>query len=179
MRNLKSNLLLLLSLCFFISACQSTKVFNLRTFPAAKQSNLNDLHVIHVNSDRVRQKCFFFNAEAENNWRHQYLMYVLNDKNEVLEIMQATNQDKDSCYSQVRTIEKILQSESQVKICARDELKKSIQDPRSQNEFIQFGSLGSHKVTYEALTLDSICNSKKCLSNNEVWVNTCPGFVKQ
>jgi hypothetical protein len=178
MQTSKSSLLLL-TLCFCISACQSTQVFKLKTFPAAKQSNLNDLHVIHLNSDRVRQKCLFFNAEAENNWRHQYLMYVLNDKNEVLEIMQPTNQDEESCYSQVRTIEKILQAESQVKICVRDELRKSIQDPGGQNEFIQFGSLGSHKLTYESLTLDSICNSKKCLSNNEVWVNTCPGFTKQ
>ncbi|MBX7231734.1 MAG: hypothetical protein K1X29_06575 [Bdellovibrionales bacterium] len=178
MQTLKSNLLLL-TLCLCIPACQSTKGFNLKTFPAAKQSNLNDLHVIHVNSDRVRQKCLFFNAEAENNWRHQYFMYVLNDKNEVLEIMQPTNQDKDSCYSQLRAVESILQSESQVKICARDELKTNIQDSESQNEFIQFGSLGSRKVVYESLTLDSICNSKKCLSNNEVWVNTCTGFVKQ
>ncbi len=105
-------------------------------------------------------------------------MYVLNDKNAVLEIMQPTNQDKESCYSQVRTIEKILQSESQVKICARDELKTNIQDSGSQNEFVQFGSLGSRKIVYESLTLDSICSSKKCLSNNEMWVNTCPGFVK-
>lgn len=178
MRILKSNLLLL-TLCLYISACLSTKVFNLNTFPADKQSKLKDLHVIQVNSDRVRQKCLFFNAEAENNWRHQYFMYVLNDKNEVLEIMQPTNQDKESCESQVRTIEKILQSESQVKICTRDELKANVQVSGGENEFIQFGSLGRRKVVYESLTLDSICNSKKCLSNNEVWVNTCPGFVKQ
>jgi hypothetical protein len=178
MQTLRSNLILL-TLCFYISACQTTKVFNLKTFPAAKQSNLSDLHVIYVNSDRVRQKCLFFDAEAENNWRHQYLMYVLNDKNEVLEIMQPTNQDKDSCYSQIRTIEKILQTEAQVNICARDELKNTNQDPQSQEESIPFGPLGNHKVTYESLTLDSVCNSKKCLSSNEMWVNTCPGFTKQ
>lgn len=179
MLNLKNNLFLLLILCFYISACQSTEVFNLKTFSAASKSNLNDLHVIYVNSDRVQQKCLFFNAEAENNWRHQYLMYILTDKNEVLEIMQSTNQDKDTCYSQVNKIEKILQSESQVKMCVRDELKKNIQDPGAQNEFIRFGSLGSYKVTYEALTFDSICNSKKCFSSNEAWVNTCPESVKQ
>ena len=177
MQNLKINLLFL-SFCFFMSACQSTQVFNLKTFPAAKQSNLDDRHVIQVSSDRVRQKCLFFNAEAENNWRHQYLMYVLSDKNEVLEIMQPTNQDKDSCYSQVHKIEKILRSEPKVKVCARDELKKSVSDPGSKNEFIQFGLLGNHGVTYDSLTLDSICNSKDCLSNNDIWVNTCPGFVQ-
>lgn len=121
----------------------------------------------------------FFNAEAENKWRHQYLMYILNDKSEVLEIMQSTNQDKDSCYSQIQKIEKILQLESRVRVCARSELEKKVQDPESQKETIQFGSLGNYRITYEALILDSICNSKKCFSNNEVWVNTCPGFVKQ
>ena len=104
-------------------------------------------------------------------------MYVLNDKNEVLEIMQPTNQDKDSCYSQIQKIDKILQSESQVKICVRDEFK-DVQGPHEQRAPIQFGSLGSHKVNYEALTFDSICSSKRCLSNNEVWVNTCPGYIK-
>lgn len=177
MQNLKSNLLLFL--CFYISACQSAEVFHLKTFPAAPKSNLNDLHIIHVNSDRVLQKCLFFNAEAENNWRHQYLMYILTDRNEVLEIMQSTNQDKNACYSQVHKIEKILHSESQVKICVRDELKRNIEDSGSQNDSIQFGSLGSHKITYDALTFDSICNSKKCLNHNEMWINTCPGFVKQ
>lgn len=178
MRNLRSNFLSL-ALCFLVSACQSAKIFSLKTFPAVKQSHLNDLHVIRVNSDRIRQKCLFFNAKAENNWRHQYLMYVLNDKNEVLEIMQPTNQDKNSCDSQVRTIEKILQAEVQVNLCVRDELKKDDEDSKNLDKFIQFGSLGSHRVAYEPLTLDSICNSKKCLSNNEVWVNTCPGFIKQ
>lgn len=106
-------------------------------------------------------------------------MYVLNDKNEVFEIMHSANQDKDSCYAQMSKIEKILQSESQVKVCARDELKKNPQDSQVQGTLVKFGLLGDHKVSYEPLTLDSICNSKKCISNNEMLVNTCPGFVKQ
>ncbi len=177
MQTLKSNFLLF-ALCFNISACQSTKVFNLKTFPEANESHPNDIHIIEVNSDRIRQKCLFFNAEAENNWRHQYLLYVLNDRNEVLEIMQPINQDKDSCYSQIHTIEKMLQAETQVKICVRDELKNSQQDLQSHMEPVQFGPLGNHMVRYESLTLDSICNSKKCLSNNAMWTNTCPGFTK-
>lgn len=177
MPNSKSNLLLL-SLYFFISACQSTGAFNLKTFSGVDQDKAHDLHVIHVNSERVRQKCLFLNAEAENNWRHQYFMHILNDKNDVLEIMQPTHLDKDSCYSQVHKIEKLLQSESRVKVCARDELKKDTQNPKVQKDRIQFGSLGHYQVAYDALTLDSICNSKKCFSNNDVWVNTCPGFVK-
>lgn len=35
-----------------------------------------------------------------------------------------------------------------------------------------------HKIIYDLQTLDSICNSKKCFSNNEVYTNTCSGFVK-
>lgn len=173
MKNLKNNSIFL-SLYSFIIGCQSAPVFNIDTV----HTEADDLHIIQTRSNRIQQKCLFLNAEVENNWRHQYFMYVLNDKNEVLEIMQPTNQDKDTCLSQVRKVEKILQSESQVKICARDELKINIQDSESQNVFVQFGSLGSRKVAYESLTLDSICNSKKCLSNNEVWVNTCPGFAK-
>ncbi len=172
MRRLK-NRFIVLSLYLFIAGCQSAPVFNIETF----HTKADDLHVIQVSSNRVRQNCLFFNAEAENNWRHQYFMYILNDKNEVLEIMQSTHQDKDTCSSQEHRIEKILQSGSQVKICARDELK-NVQNTQEQKALIQFGPLGRHKVNYEALTLDTICNSKKCLSNNEAWVNTCPGFVK-
>lgn len=177
MLNLKSNSFLLF-FCLVISACQSTDTFNLKTFPGVKQDKTHDLHVIQVNSDRVRQKCLFLNAEAENNWRHQYFVYILDDKNEVLEIMQPTHLDKDSCHSQFHEIEKLLQSESKVNVCVRDELKKDIQNPENQKERVQFGSLGSHPVGYAPLTLDSVCNSKKCFSNNEVWINTCPGFVK-
>lgn len=175
--NLKSNSFLFF-LCLFISACQSTGAFHLKTFPGAKQDKAHNLHIIQVNSDRVRQNCFFLNAEAENNWRHQYFMYILNDKNEVLEIMQPTHLDKDSCDSQFHKIEKLLRSDSKVSVCVRDELKKYIQNSENQKEGIQFGSLGNHQVNYNPLTLDSVCNSKKCFSNNEVWVNTCPGFVK-
>jgi hypothetical protein len=173
MRHLKNNSLVLL-LCFFISGCQSASVYNHKTF----HTNADDLHVIFVNSDRVQQKCLFFDAEAENNWRHQYLMHILSDRNEVLEVMQSTNQDKDTCEKQVNAIEKILRFEPQIKLCVRGELKTSPQDSKSQNRPIRFGGLGDHKIAYEPITLDSACNSKRCVSNNNVWVNTCPGFVK-
>lgn len=173
MRHLKNSSIALL-LCFFAAGCQSAPTFNIKTFHTQGE----DLHVISVNSNRVRQKCLFLNAEAENNWRHQYFMYILNDKNEVLEIMQSTNQDKTTCESQVSGIEKILRSEPQAKLCARGELKKISKSSEVQNKPIQFDGHGNHRISYESLTLDSICNSKKCLSNNSVWVDTCPGFVK-
>lgn len=177
MQNLKNNIILIALLYFFVSACQSASVFNLKTFPATA-NNPNDLHIISVNSDRVRQKCIFLNAEAENNWRHQYVMYILSDKDGILKIMQATHMDKDSCNSQMHAIERILKSEPQVKMCVRDELRKADRSSDSKSELISFSPFGSHKVTYESMTFDTICNSKKCFGNNDMWVNTCPGFQK-
>lgn len=172
MKTLKNSLLLFL-LSSLISACQFTRVFRIETFPDPK----GDLHIIQVNSNRVQQKCLFFDAEAENKWRHQYLMYILGEKKEAFEIMQSTNQDKDTCEAQVKAIEKILKAESQVKICVRDQLRRS-PVPDDQKELISFGLLGRHKVTQEGLTFDTICNSKKCVGDNGAWVDTCPGFVK-
>ncbi|MBX3020265.1 MAG: hypothetical protein KF799_01205 [Bdellovibrionales bacterium] len=141
---------------------------------AIPESHRDDLHIIDVRSNRVRQECLFLGAEAENSWRHQYLMYILNDKNEVLEIMQPTNQDKEACYSQIRAAEEILRDDPRVKVCVRDRLQET--KDKAKKPLIEFGSFGTHKVAYEALTLDSVCNSKKCLRNNDIWVNTCPGF---
>lgn len=173
MQNLKNSFFLLF-LSSLISSCQSTKAFRLETFPDPK----GDLHIIQANSDRVQQKCLFMTAEGDNSWRHQYLMYVLNNKHEVLEIMESTHIDGDSCRFQFRAVEKILKAEPQVKICVRDELRKS-QVPDPQKELILFGLLGQHKVSYVGLTFDTICNSKKCVGDNSAWVNTCPGFIKQ
>jgi len=158
------------------SACQSTQTFDLQTFPADQGSNLDDLHIVSVDSNRIQQKCLFFNAEAENKWRHQYLMYVLNSRGEVFEIIHPFNQDEASCQSQVRKIEKVLKAD-RVRICVRNELKLVPEEQITQTEVIQFGPLGHHKIRYESLTLDSICNSDKCFSNNDIWVNTCPGFT--
>ncbi len=105
-------------------------------------------------------------------------MYVLSDKHEVLEIMESTHIDGDSCRSQFRAVEKILNAEPRAKICVREELRKS-QYPETQKELVPFGRLGQHKVTHEGLTFDSICNSKKCVGDNSAWVDTCPGFEKR
>lgn len=85
--------------------------------------------------------------------------------------------DTYTCEAQVEAIEKILKAEPQVKICVRDQLRRS-QVPDAQKELISFGSLGRHKLTQEGLTFDTICNSKKCVGDNSAWVDTCPGFVK-
>jgi len=155
------------------SACQSTKAFHFETFADPK----GDLHIIQANSDRVQQKCLFLNAEGDNKWRHQYFMYVLSDKQEVLEIMESTHLDVDSCSSQFRAVERILKAEPKVKICVRDELKKS-QASDNQKDVVSFGLLGQHTVTKEGLTFDTICSSKNCVGDNSAWVDTCPGFAK-
>lgn len=168
MKNLKSSFFLF-ALTTLLFACQSKEVF--------RMENFEDLHVINTKSNRVRQKCLFLDAEEENKWRHQYMMYLLDNKNQVIEVMQSLHMDKESCYSQVDEIENILKKDPMIRICVRDELKKT-ETFAKQNDLISFDSLGSYHVAYEPLTLDSICNSKKCIGDNSAWVKTCPGFNK-
>lgn len=158
MHDLRNRITSLFLGCTLIAGCQSAKVLEVQSYKGSKSSN-DDLHVIYVNSNRVQQKCLFFDAEAENKWRHQYYMYVLNEKDEAIEIMQSTNQDKETCNSQKKEIDRILGSDRFVRICVRGELKKS-------------------PMTSEFLTFDTICNSKKCYGDNSAWVDTCPGFTK-
>jgi len=167
MKNLKISLLLI---C--LHSCQTHKVFNIQTTPRTK--GFEELHVIKIKSDRIIQDCYFFNAEDENNWRHQYSMYILNDKEEGLHLMQPTNQDGDTCKQQLKKISHIINAEPYVSICARNNLEIE----NKINRITDFGKLGNHRIIYKQLDLDSICNSKECFSNNQVWVNTCPGFVK-
>ena len=174
MGHLRNRSIFFLLLSFSIS-CQTIPVFEIQTF----QTKADDLQLIHLKSNRIRQTCLFLNAESENNWRHQYFMYLLNSKNEVLEIMHSTNQDKTTCEAQKKAIEKVIESESQVKLCVRGELKSTVPKSKLRSELIDFGKTGHYQPSYETLTLDSICNSKECFSNNGVWVNTCPGFVHQ
>jgi hypothetical protein len=75
------NIMLILSMFgSLISACQSTSGFRSETF----HDRAGDFHIIYTNSDRVQEKCLLLHAEEENNWRHQYILYVLSDKNELL-----------------------------------------------------------------------------------------------
>lgn len=169
MKNLKNSFILSL-IGPLIFGCQTSRVFQMENF--------EDLHVITTQSERLRQQCVYLNAEAENKWRHQYSMYILDNKNQVLEVMQSTHMDKDSCYSQMQEVEKLLKRDPVVKVCVRDKLER-VDAANIQNELISFGSLGSHQPSYKPLTLDSICNSKKCIGDNSAWIQTCPGFVKQ
>ena len=173
MRNLKISLFFITCVCAL--SCQTPKVFEVMTYLDNKDSHgLNDLQVVSVNSDRIKHECYFMNAEDENYWRHQYFMYVLNDKNEVISVLYPMNQDDDQCLDHLRKVEKILKNESKVKMCLRGEYKKVSE----LSELYNFDHLGSHKESYNSTTFDSICNSKECYSINETWTNTCPGFQK-
>ncbi len=166
MRNLKNKLFFII-LPFLLMACQSTPVFDIKTFPAPPKTKLDDHHLIRIKSNRIKQECLFLNAEAENKWRHQYFIYLLTDKNEVLPIMHAINQEGSVCKEQLKKIQKILNQESEVKICAQSELTKEIKEDERFDRPIEFGPLGSHQVVYDALFLDSICNSKNCFIYDE------------
>lgn len=144
--------------------------FSIETF-SDKRQNLN---TVTVSADHIQQKCIFLNAEAENKWRHQYMMYILDDKNEVIPIVHIVNQDKATCEDQIKKIKKILNTADQVKICLRNTFTKNNAD----HEEIDFGKLGKHITEYNDLWFQSICNSKDCYSY-DVFTDICPDFPRQ
>jgi hypothetical protein len=171
MRSLKENSLLFLILLVLISGCQSTPSFKMTTLER------EELHIIETNSNRVIQECYFMNAEKENNWRHQYSLNMLNEKNEVISAFYPTNQGKKECLEHLKKVEKILKNQSRVRLCVRDRLKKMIDD-HSDPEVHDFKTLGKHESPYYALTFDTICNSKECYSISDTWTYTCPVFKR-
>jgi hypothetical protein len=115
------------------------------------------------------------NAEKENNWRHQYILYMLNEKKEVIPVYNPTNQGKKECLAHLTKVEKILKNGSSLKLCVRGRVEK-LSNPLSVPEIYDFGTLGKHQLTHHALTFDTICNSKECFSISDTWIYTCPGF---
>lgn len=159
-------------LLFWLSAsCAllNVKIFSLDSYPSTTGGDTHQ--VITVSPDHIQQKCIFLNAEAENSWRHQYFMYILNDKDEVIPIMHSLNQDKTTCESQIKKIEKIYKTASKVRICLRGDIKKYNQYP----EQIAFGKLGTYTTKYDELWLQAVCSEKNCYSYDG-YTNTCPGF---
>lgn len=177
MKNLKKNNLLIPLLALFVSGCQSTKNFEIKTLSIKEEGDLN---VIEVSSDRVIQECYFMNAEKENNWRHQYVLYLLDDKNEVIPVYYPTNQGKKECLAHFKKVEKVLKTARRLhqplKLCARDKLEKMTDSKDTIPEFHDFGILGRHDSNYWALTFDTICSEKNCYSISDTWTYSCPGF---
>lgn len=170
MANLRNSTLFIL-LFWLSTSCTllSAQKYSINTYPSATGGDTQQ--VITVSSDHIQQKCIFLNAEAENSWRHQYFMYILNDKDEVIPVMHNLNQDKTTCEAQIKKIEKIYQTSSEVRICLRGDIKKYNQYP----EQITFGKLGSHTTKYDELWFQAICNTKNCYTYDSL-IDTCPGF---
>lgn len=170
MADLKNNFLALL--LFFALGCQTQNSFKIQTFTDGDRTN--DLHVVKIDSNRIRQECYFMNATEENKWRYQYLIYLLDDKNEVVSAMYPRNQEKNVCQEHLEKVEKIFVKSAQITLCLRDDLTRQ----STPKEYHDFGKLGKHPDVYDALTFDSICNEKECYSINHIWTNSCPGFKK-
>lgn len=158
--------------CFiFISSfgCQTNKIFEMKTDVAKK------LNTISIDSNRVIQECYFLNATEENNWRHSYLIHMLNQKDEVITATYPITLDKEACNEHLKKVEKILKKDSTVTLCIRDILEKDSR-PDPIPEIVDFGSLGKFFSPYDFLTFDRICNSKDCVSISDTWLTTCPEF---
>ncbi len=169
MKNLKKSNALWLLLLILNMSCRSTKNFEMKIFEKEK------LNVVEIDSNRIIQECYFMNAEKENQWRHQYILSMLNEKGEVVTVYNPTNQDKDTCLAHLNKVKKILNGHSRVKLCVRDRLEK-MNDPKVILTVYDFGSLGKHTTIYHGLTFDTICNSKECYSISDTWTYTCPNF---
>ncbi len=167
MQKLKNKWMLLLIITVTTN-CQSYKGLKM------KQYEKEELYVIEVETRRINQECYFMNAEKENNWRHQYMLNLLDDNNEVIPLFNPTNQDKYYCMAHLKKVEKILDKASTVKICARGILERMESDNYIVEKRHDYGVLGVHDSPNYALTFDTICNSKDCFSISKTWTNTCP-----
>lgn len=155
-----------MALCFSILGCQSMNSFKIKTL-----SN-GETHTIAVDRNRVIHECYFMNAEKENNWRHQYILYILNNENEAIPVFYPTNQGKSECTAHLKKVEKILRNQARVHLCVQKKLEKmSYQNPAK--EYHDFGELGKHTSPFYALGFESICNSKECFSIREDGQNSC------
>lgn len=169
------NKVIVVLLCIFNLGCQSASVYKIQTY---RIKDL-DFQVIQISPDRIQQKCLFLNAEEGNEWRHQYLMFILGNRNEVLEIAAPHNTDKESCQEKIAAIKKMLRFESKIRVCVRDGLKQKTAKDGSWEEAADFGSKGVHKISHASMSFDTICNSRECYGDNSAYTYTCPGFVKQ
>lgn len=160
--------LMVFGIFILANGCQTAKKFEI--------NNLNgDLHTVQVRRDRIRHECHFMNADKENQWRHQYILYMLTEKNEVIPVFYPINQDKDQCNVQLKTVDRILKNGGNLKLCVRDKLER-VTNTSAALEYHDFGPLGKYETAYGALTFDTICNSETCFSISDTWTSTCPGF---
>jgi hypothetical protein len=160
----------LIFLFLLLCSCQTNRTLMITTIPN------KELYSVEIESKRVIQECYFMNAKEENNWRHQYSLNMLNEKNEVISAFFPTNQDKKQCLDHLTKVEKILKNESRVRLCLRGKIERrdrSLYVP----QIYDFRSLGKHESPYHSLIFDTICNSRECYSISDTWTYTCPDFT--
>ena len=167
MRNLSCKSILFSLALSHLASCQTTSTFNM------KADDKKVLNVITIDSNRLTQECYFLNAAKENNWRHSYLIHMLNQHNEVITAMYPITLDKEACGEHLKKVEKILLTAGKVKLCVRDKLDKDSRKDTTINKIIDFGPLGKHSSPYDYLTFDTICSSKTCVSISDTWTYTC------
>ncbi len=170
MQNLRLNGVLLVVI-LFLTGCQTPGGFKMTDFEK------EELHIVEVDRNRVTQKCYFLNAEKENNWRHLYALHMLNDRKEVISVYYPITQGKHECREHLKKVEKVLKNQSSVKLCVRDRLER-VTKPLPKPEFYDFEALGKHESPYAGLTFDTICNTKECVSISDTGTTTCPDFIK-
>jgi hypothetical protein len=161
--------LVLTALLAITCGCQSTTAFKITPL------GYDDIQVVEIDRNRIIHECYFMNAEAENNWRHQYILYILNEKNEVIPVFYPTNQGKAECMAHLKKVERILRNAERLKLCVHDPLEW-YDDSKFALELHDFGSLGKHSSPYNALRFDRICSSKECYRLEDVYSRTCPTF---
>jgi len=169
MISLRNKFTSIITLLFLVS-CKTKDAFEIKVYNLNNEPNA--LNLVTVNPKNIVHECIFLNAEAENKWRYQYMMYILNDQKEVIPVMYAIHQEKSVCNEHLKKVEKIIKQNDLVKLCLREILKND----STSAEYIKFGQLGKFPIKFEPLTFGSICSANKCYNSNSAWTHTCPGF---
>lgn len=103
MINLKNKFIIVIAV-IFLASCKTKEAFEIKEYNLNNESNA--LNVVTVNPKNIVHECIFLNAEAENKWRHQYKMYILNDQKEVMPVMYSLNQTESICNEHLKKLKK-------------------------------------------------------------------------
>lgn len=87
---------------------------------------------LSVTPDRVLLECEDL-YDADIKGLYGFMIHILNDKGEVLTVVQGNTLDKDSCEHRLKGIEKILREGKKIYIAGRGDLKKV--DSSSHEEY--------------------------------------------
>lgn len=99
MKSLKNKFYLVIFI-FALIGCKTKDVFKISSFDTKNYPA--ELHIISINPNHIKHECLFLNAEDENKWRHQYMMYILSKDNDVIPIMYSVHQEKTVCLEHLK-----------------------------------------------------------------------------